>query len=151
MKIINCFIALYLLSTRILFGQGDPTKISGLWQGDQAKVTSMYLDTYQFFENGKFVFKPDAYNGLNRILSIGGGFKVAGDSLILIPEYTEELTGGYPVRSETTTLADTWEIKNGVIKKTLCKKRIKQTIQLKLCEKGNCILIDNRRFFKIEH
>lgn len=51
----------------------------------------MYHDSYQFFNDGKFVFKPDEYIGLNRIISINGVYKLKGDTLFLTPMFTKKV------------------------------------------------------------
>src|SRR5579872_2427390 len=104
-------------------GQLRKTDLLGSWQADHAELTSMSLDTYHFYRTGRFVFNPNAYNGLNRIISIVGRYSINKDSLFLIPDSTEELIGGYPIRSMITTLSDTWEITDGKIKMVVCKKK----------------------------
>jgi hypothetical protein len=108
----------------------------------------MYLDIYQFFNNGKFIFKPNEYNGLNRVISINGTYKIKGDTLFLIPYFTKEVVGGSPIRSESTTLSDTWELINGHIKTFVCKK-ISQPVIIKIDTSGNTIFLDNRKFYRI--
>jgi hypothetical protein len=44
--------------------------IYGSWQSKHREITSMYLDIYHFSKNNKFVFEPNAYDGLRRVLSI---------------------------------------------------------------------------------
>lgn len=131
------------------FGQISSVKILGLWQSETSEVTSMYFDTYQFLKNSKFIFQPNGYNGLNRVLSIEGNYEIKGDSIILTPHFTRELVGGYPVRSMITTLSDSWEIEGGKIKRIQYKKKIGQTATIKLCETADCILIDERKFYKV--
>jgi hypothetical protein len=123
-------------------------RIVGLWQAEQATVASIYHDIYYFLGNGKFIFKPDGYDGLNRVIGIYGSYSVRNDTLILLPEYTEEIINGYPIRSEITTLADTWQITGGKVKKIPIKKRIIQTAVIKEFGK-DCILIDSRKFYKV--
>src|SRR4051812_46616697 len=97
-------------------------KLLGKWQAESAKLTSMNFDTYSFTSKGKFVFEPNSYNGLNRIISINGSYRVKGDTLLLTPENTKEVIGGFFVRSTSTTLSDTWEIVQGKTKVVPCKK-----------------------------
>jgi hypothetical protein len=149
MKKKYAFLILLIIIFNSSFGQKKSIEIIGLWQSETSEVSSMYHDTYQFSKDSKFIFKPNQYNGLNRVLSIEGNYEIKGDSIILKPHFTKELIGGYPVRSMITTLSDSWEIEGGKIKNIQYKKKIKQTATIKLCEKANCILIDERRFYKI--
>ena len=123
-------------------------KIIGNWQAESGTITSMYHDTYQFFNGGGFTFKPDAYNGLNRIISIRGTYKIKGDTLILEPKYTEEIVGGFPIRSESTLLSDTWEIVQGKTKIIPCKTT-KQMAVIKFNSDSKFITLDSRKFYKI--
>jgi uncharacterized protein YxjI len=130
--------------------QVEKALLSGLWQAETKEVTSMYFDSYLFTVNGKFVFNPNGYNGLNRVISIIGVFKLKGDTILLTPQYTKEITGGYPIRSEITTLSDTWEITSGKLQTIPVSKKITQRIICKKCEEDKCIIFDNRRFYKID-
>ncbi len=139
-------IGVTLFFTILANGQSK-INIIGRWQAESQSITSMYHDMYQFYNDGRFVFSPDAYNGLNRILSINGHYKIKVDTILLTPEYTKELIGGFPIRSESTTLSDTWEIVQGKIKIIPCKKT-KQIIAIKI-NSNKIILLDDRKFFKI--
>lgn len=146
----NLFIMVCVLMISLCFGQNKTLKVIGLWQAESAEVTSMYYDTYQFTSDSKFIFKPNEYNGLSRIINIGGKYEIIGDSIILTPHFTKELIGGYPVRSMITTLSDSWEIEGGKIKKLPCNSKNKQTASIQLCKSDDCILIDNRKYFRIK-
>ena len=138
----------FLIMFNFTFSQNKEISILGLWQQNDSIVSSMYYDTYQFHSNGTFVFKPNEYNGLNRILSINGTYKLKNDKLILTPLKTEELIGGYPVRSEITTLSDSWEIKGAQKVIRYIKKRKPQITNLKFIQNEKCILIDCIKYFK---
>jgi hypothetical protein len=124
-------------------------KLIGKWQAESAEVTSMYFDSYQFSKNGQFVFKPNEYDGLNRIISINGTYRLKGDTLYLTPLFTEEIVGGNLIRSESTTLSDTWEIVGGKERKFILTKKSRQAATMKLSEDNKILLLDDRKFFKI--
>jgi len=134
--------------TQIVLGQIRKALI-GKWQAESAEVTSMYHDSYQFFNNGKFLFNPDEYNGLNRIISISGTYRLKGDTLFLTPLFTKEIAGGYIIRSESTTLSDTWEIIGGQEKRILINKRRIQSAILKIASNNKELTLDNRKFYKV--
>lgn len=144
-KLLICCLVLINLA----FGQ-IKNNLTGKWQAESKELTSMNLDTYQFLNNGRFTFEPDGYNGLNRIISISGRYKIKGDTLLLTPEFTKEITGGYPVRSESTTLSDTWEIIQGQIKTFSCKKRLCQPAIIKINPDNKTFTLDERKFFKLD-
>ncbi len=124
-------------------------KLIGKWQAESAEVTSMYYDSYQFLANGKFIFEPNAYNGLNRIISINGTYKLKGDTIFMTPIFTKEVIGGFLIRSESTTLSDTWEIVGGQEKKKILNKKIKQSAKIEIDIDGKTFILDERKFFKI--
>ncbi len=67
---------LITLSTSFLtFGQVTQSLV-GKWQAENAEVTSMYFDSYEFFNNGRFIFRPNEYDGLNPVLSIADNYNV---------------------------------------------------------------------------
>jgi hypothetical protein len=138
-----------LLFIHFSFGQ-TPNKLAGKWQADTTKITDRYFDTYQFFNNGRFVFKPNEYDGLSRVISITGVYKVSGDTLFLTPNFTKEIVGGNFVRSQKTILADTWQIVNGQAKIIPCKKRLVQSAVLKINGDGKSLLLDDRNFYKLK-
>jgi hypothetical protein len=62
----------------------------------------------------------------------------------------KEVIGGYLLRSESTTLSDTWEIvKKKVVTRTLAKKP-PQFALIKMDPDGKSFILDDRRFFKIK-
>jgi len=138
-----------IVLVKLSFSQGK-NKLLGKWQAESAEITSMYHDSYQFFNDGTFVFKPDEYNGLNRIISINGIYKLKGDTLFMTPMFTQELIGGHFIRSESTTLSDTWEIIGGQEKKILCIKKTKQSGIIKIDSDNKIFMLDERKFFKID-
>lgn len=124
--------------------------IIGRWQLDQAELTSMNFDMYEFQKDNIFLFLPDSYNGLNRIIEIEGTYLVNGDSITLTPSYMKEVFGGYPVRSEVTTLSDTWEILGGKIKRIKCKKIAPQKAYIHYNSDEKVLLLDTKKYYKTE-
>jgi hypothetical protein len=140
---------LYFAVSCTLYSQTPKKSFLGIWQAGQKEVTSMYFDTYEFLNDSTFIFRPNGYNGLNRVTGIGGKYKIYRDTIYFTPSYTLELTGGYPIRSMTTTESDSWEITNAKVKKSPCKQTMQQA-SFKVCNEEKCILIDERKFFLIE-
>jgi uncharacterized protein YxjI len=143
------FVLWLLTSLTTVFGQAK-TRFLGKWQAEQAQITSMYHDSYEFLNDGRFIFKPDEYNGLNRIISINGIYELKSDTLILTPQFTKELVGGQLIRSETTTLSDTWEIVGGKERRLVITKKIKQSAIIKQQLVKKTLTLDGRKFFKVD-
>jgi hypothetical protein len=141
-------VIIFISLSNNIIAQTKSSSVLGLWQVKQSEVTSMYLDRYEFFNNKSFVFHPNSYNGLNRIVGIFGNYKILRDSIFFIPKNTLELIGGYPTRSMITTEADSWEITNAKLKKIPCKKTI-QSASFRFCLEDKCIFIGNQKFFYI--
>ena len=120
------------------------------WQLGQAELTSMNLDMYEFHRDSIFLFMPNSYNGLNRIIEIEGRYSITGDSIIFIPMFTKEVFGGHPVRSEITTLSDTWEILGGKIKRIKCSKITPQKAYIHCNPDEKTFLLDTQKYYKTE-
>jgi len=135
---------------------GQDNDITGLWQYKTAEVYSGLLDNYKF--DGKkhtFEFRTNEMDGLNRIISIGGEYEIKQDTLFFYTKYTLEYEGGYPVRSMTTTLSDSWELEGGEIKKNdLSDKKLVEKVTIKQAVDKNIglryILIDGKVFYQIK-
>jgi len=130
------------------FGQGN-NRLIGKWQADTAEVTSMYRDSYQFFSDGKFAFKPNEYDGLNPIISINGNYKIVKDTVYLKPLSMKEIIGGHLIRSKSTTLSDIWEIDGGEERTRTLIKNPKQSAIIKIQPDGKVFILDNHKFFKV--
>lgn len=134
--------------------QLDEKNIIGVWQAKSDEMTSGWLDTYQFFANGEFTFNPSQYDGLKRIISIKGKYRIIGDSLFFLVQYTKEATGGDIVRSETSTLSDSWALEGVKIIEIKHENKEEQKAAIELGQpsaNGNsCILIDKRKYYKMQ-
>lgn len=133
--------------------KNDNKNIIGTWQTGTNEISSGYLDTYRFYENGKFEFNPTKYNGLNRIVKISGTYKIDSGKIRFNVNSITEIVGDKIERSMTSTLSDSWAIKDG----KLVTRKIKSTQQIatfEYCEaendKHSCFEIENRMFYKIE-
>ncbi|WP_151088176.1 lipocalin-like domain-containing protein [Hymenobacter baengnokdamensis] len=100
----------------ILASQAFSQNIVGFWQASDTTISSNYQQHYVFSADKKFTYTPSGYDGLQRVLKIGGHYKLLGNTLYLTPEYTTELKGGVLERSHITTLNDSWSIASGQAK-----------------------------------
>lgn len=141
-------ILVLLLFANQVFGQN----IIGLWQARDTLVSSNYVEHYVFSTGKKFVYNTSGYDGLQRIMTIGGHYNLVGNVLYLTPEYTVEKTGGTLERSRITTLNDSWSIENGQVKTHKIAKPVRQSVQFKLVKrkKGLCMMLDSWPYYQIK-
>ncbi|MGA3014637.1 MAG: hypothetical protein ABSD71_11475 [Bacteroidales bacterium] len=130
-------------------------ELIGIWQVNSDEIASGWLDSYRFFGNKEFIFSPNQNDGLRRIISIKGTYRIANNKLYLKVISTDELEGGHFERSHITTLSDTWEIAGGVIKNLIQPTREEEVVEMKRCNnetsKKTCILFDGRKYYKLEN
>lgn len=126
-------------------------RIVGTWQAGDTLLGSMYRERYVFKSTKEFVYYTSEYDGLQRILSIGGHYRMAGNVLYLTPEYTVENRAGTLERSHITTLNGSWAIEGGQFKTYRIAKQVQQSVQFKLVQrkKGRCLLLDLAPYYKI--
>ena len=104
--------------------------ITGTWQVNDTLLTSMYQEHYVFSAGNKFAYNTSGYDGMQRILTIGGHYRLAGNVLFLTPEYTVEIRAGTVERSHVTTLNDSWAIADGPSKTYTLAKPVRQSVQV---------------------
>lgn len=156
MRTLIIFLSLSLQTICVFCQNSDlisKNELIGFWQKDTNEVTSMYLDVYNFYPNNRFIFKPNAYNGLNSIIEIRGTFKLTRKSIIFSPDSVTECTGGTLERSHFTTLSDSWSFENCHLKKIKIKSNPQEATIIKAYDEKNkdyYILIDDRKFYKID-
>lgn len=142
-----------LLNATITYCQAISQKILiGAWQEKTNEISSTYLGTYQFFPDGKFKYNTNGYDGLQRVLSIKGSYKLDEDTLFLKVESTVEEIGGIIQRSEINTLNDSWEIDNAKVKEVKQPENNYQRIIIETCGDQNnnkCLILDKRKYYKI--
>lgn len=128
------------------------TNIVGVWQSESPEIGSAWLDTYQFFSNGKFSFNVNQYDELARIISIKGKYRIAKDTLFLRVESFVENQGGYISRSTFSSLHNSWSIDGNIKVIEVKQSEIKEEpISLKIFKKEDkeCLLMDNAIFYRI--
>lgn len=123
----------------------------GVWQFGSSEISSGWYDNYLFFNNGSFVFNTNQNEGLKRIISIGGTFILKSDTLFLYINYSKELTGGIPTRSNTVGSSG-WAIQNGTVM-TIKHKPVKEYL---IIQKGDnptnqsYLLLNSIKYFKAD-
>lgn len=154
MKLLIKVIFIAILYTSVGYCQQlNKSDIIGIWQFNSREINAGWFDNYQFFLDGNFCFNTNQNDATRRIISIGGKFNIIGDTLILHTTYSKELKGGYLVRSETAGSSG-WEINGAIIDVIKFKSPKLSYLQLENCkehEKLPCILLDKRKYFKLEN
>jgi len=124
----------------------------GIWQAETPKLSSAYLNTYQFFSDSSFKFNTNQYDDLRRIISIGGKYQIMNKIIIFTVSYTNEVVGGKIERSSLSTLNDSWAIEGGEIVKIPIKSKVIEEADLIIGKKENnisVIFIDKRKYYKV--
>lgn len=133
----------------------DKNELIGIWQADTTEESDAWLDVYRFFENGEFIFNPNQYDGLKRILAINGKYRIVGNNLYLKVSSTTEIVGGHLVRSTIETLSDSWAIEGGQIKKFEQPNKDEEVIEISQHKNTNSkdsfIMLDNRKYYKMRN
>jgi len=129
------------------FGQN----IVGTWHEGDTLIGSMYRARYVFGADKVFAYHSSQYDGLQRIQTIGGRYRLVGNIIYLTPEYTVEMRDGTLERSHFTTLNDSWSIEGGHFKTYKIAKPVQQSAQIKVVQrkKGRCLLLDLQPYYKI--
>ena len=107
---------LFLIAFSCLSSFLNAQTVVGIWQEGTPDVSAAYHNTYRFLKDGSFSFNPSEYEGLKRILSIDGKYKLENNKLILTITGTHELIGGTLKRSTFSGLSThLWSIESGAI------------------------------------
>ena len=154
MKILQ-ILALILSINTCTFSQEIKYKdLFGVWQSESKEIASAWLDAYQFFADGRFVFNLNQYDEAKRVLAIKGHYRIVEDTLFFKIESTIELIGGYFVRNSLTNIHGSWSLSGDVIRKEI--KHPEKTEQIAVIKRYgeehqelNCILIDEVIYYKI--
>ena len=128
--------------------------IVGLWQANTPSVNAAYLNTYQFFPDSTFRFNTNEFDGLHRIISIGGVYHILNDQIEFIVHYTIEIEGGSLQRDSVSTASDTWAINDGNIIQIPVQTPVTQKTTFWIGETNEGIdsmSIDMRKYYRIDY
>jgi hypothetical protein len=136
-----------------VFAQSCKDDILGVWQYESKEIGSAWLDTYQFFSDGTFIFNLSQYDEIKRIIAIKGHYRLTKEAICFKVEYTTELVGGHIVRDNLTSIHGSWALSGNFIKKEIKQPDTKDEYApisfLKESTGSDCILIDGRKFYRI--
>lgn len=147
----STLIVIFISTFFYSLSQINQNELIGVWQSNSQEMSSAYLETYQFFENGSFKFNTNQYDGLRRVICIGGNFKVSKNSISLKITYIVENEGGSIAKDELTTLNNSWSIKGGEIKKKELAKSVLEVISIEKTNLKDSISLyfDGQIYYKI--
>jgi hypothetical protein len=105
----------------------DITELVGIWQ-DSPQVAAGWSETYQFFDNGKYIFRYSQMNCTKRLLSYSGTWELKGkNELVLTMTSQTVLEGGTEMPSSGSC---DFEIQGGEVK--TIKMGDSQSVELSL-------------------
>jgi hypothetical protein len=129
----------------------------GVWQADNKNIADAYADTYQFYQNGHFIFNFDQnINSGRRLLKLNGRYMIKNDTIGFTVDSTVELSRGTVERTlHMNPYSDEWSIVGGVIKTLPQKKTRWEYVAIKFNNTSNnkatSISIDNRVYYKMKN
>ena len=145
-------VCLLVLYTNIIYSQINKSELIGIWQSGSKELSSGWHENYQFFSDGRFCFNTSQYDGLNRVVSIMGTFKINENTLILKITKSKELRGGVFVRSEILG-GSGWVIEGGKIIILNYNKPKSSFLVIENCDKVDGfprVFIDKGVYYKLE-
>jgi len=142
---------LLIIKSSNIYSQLNKNDLIGVWQFGSPEITSSYLETYQFFNDGSFKFNTNQYDGLRRIISIGGNFELQNTHLVLKIKYVVELEKGKITKDEMSTKNNSWIIEGGEtkIKKLINSKNEIIEIEKNYTSSSDYLLFDGQIFYRI--
>jgi hypothetical protein len=108
---LRTLLTLLLFLPSLLFAQKEKMDIIGFWQ-DMPVVGSGYSTTYQFFEDGTFVYGHNQMDCADSILQESGAFSLRKDKLKLKFNERKVLIGGQLIPS-TGSCGSEFELHGG--------------------------------------
>ena len=150
MKIFKLSILMFFIYS---FSLSQDIKLSGIWQMNSNEIFSGWLDCYQFYDNGKFIFNFNQNNSQNRIISFGGHYHLNDENITLYTEYSKEIIGGKIIKSLTQG-GSGWEIEGGKVEIIKYNDEIVSSLSIKKCDDSKlipCLYIDNVIYYKLEN
>jgi hypothetical protein len=128
--------------------------LTGIWQKGSKEIGSSELDRYHFFEDGKFIYYFNGYDGANRILAIKGTYEIkgSGDLIFRVSSFIQR-EGGFFSKTTSSIEHNGWTLMNyGKVNEV--KQQITEINSwYEECEKSDvsqCIMIDEDKFYKME-
>ena len=130
----------------------DQTRIIGIWQERGNLPTEDWLNTYRFFQDGKFVFTFNRMAENRRLYSIQGTYELQSDSVHLTVLSFDEFVGGELVRGAWEI--GEWLMKSQETRQQMIKKPLKTTVLIEECTEYKssepCVLFDTVLYVKIK-
>ena len=139
---------LSVLLSSCTFAQNLTTKdLVGVWQKGDSLIAATYLNTYQFFSDGSFIYHFSGFDNIGRIKSLHGKYRLSNNTLYTKIDYRIERINGFVRRG---FLADEpeWVLdstKSAIVKQSKSKE---ESYTVKVSKDG-WLLLDSYRFWKI--
>ncbi len=109
---------LFLLSSIIVLAQEILNKkdIVGIWQFESSEMASGWGNTYTFFDDGSFIYRPSQYNSLKAIVAINGKYEIVKDNIVLMIKSITELVNGDVIHDVFQNSNNYWKITDFEVK-----------------------------------
>ena len=123
--------------------------IAGEWQLGSKVVGSNKRSSYVFNSSKKFVYNTDGQDALIEVLNINGAYSIKKDTLYLQPLTITKRVGGKLAKNLYTTINDSWEITDGVIKTIKVSDSSKYPVIIRVISRRKVLEIDGSLYYKI--
>lgn len=123
----------------------------GRWQYSTRIVGSGFLENFEFFANGNFVYVFDPVSGNQKFTEMKGKYRVENDQLILRMTSYTIIEGGEIVTGGFGTSFDLFETYKATPKKVVLKTPVDldPLFFSEFDKKERSVLINAKRFFKL--
>lgn len=143
-----------IISSALLASFKSPTvlvdsDIVGEWQLGSKILGSNKRSTYVFTSSKKFVYNTDGQDALIEVLNINGAYSIKKDTLYLQPLTITKRIGGKLTKNLYTTINDSWEITDGVIKTVKVSDSSKYPVIIKVISRRKVLEIGGSLYYKI--
>lgn len=150
----SVFISVCIISSALVVSFKSPTvlvdsDIVGEWQLGSKIVGSNKRSTYVFTSSKKFVYNTDGQDALIEVLNINGSYSIKKDTLYLQPLTITKRVGGKLAKNLYTTINDSWEITDGVIKTIKVSDSSKYPVIIKVISRRKVLEIDGSLYYKL--
>ncbi|CAH0123434.1 hypothetical protein SRABI27_03931 [Pedobacter sp. Bi27] len=126
--------------------------IIGVWQVSTPKTGSALLANYNFFSNGKFIYKFDGYDDRTRILSVEGTYKLLGNRLYLYIQSRTEIIGGSLVQGAMGFQKEELVLEGGKSIKVPQTSKEPVEITIEKCKASGaieCMKLQNNTYYRV--
>ncbi|MEN2399118.1 hypothetical protein GKZ90_0004985 [Flavobacterium sp. MC2016-06] len=79
-----------LVTILLSFNMVNAQSLTGKWQADSDKLSDRLLDCYYFYPDNKFSYELNQYDGLKRLFSLSGIYKLSNNIIEFTVQKSKE-------------------------------------------------------------